>query len=231
MVTTPSGEAVAMVHCNNCTSDLNSWIGIFKEFADVFGLNVSMNDIYGNLYRKALTEDVDCGGVVSFNFFGGEPVVGVNEGRPMVVRKPDAKFSLANFMRSNLYGALGVLKIGNDILLKEEKVTIKSITGHGGFFKTKGVGQSVLAAALNAPITVMATAGEGGAWGMAVLANFLLRDDKSQSLQDYLDKKVFAGQESSTMDPDPEMVKGYDKWIADYKLALKGEAAAVESWR
>ena len=190
-----------------------------------------MNDIYGNLYRKALTEDVDCGGVVSFNFFGGEPVVGVNEGRPMVVRKPDAKFSLANFMRSNLYGALGVLKIGNDILLKEEKVTIKSITGHGGFFKTKGVGQSVLAAALNAPITVMATAGEGGAWGMAVLANFLLRDDKSQSLQDYLDKKVFAGQESSTMDPDPEMVKGYDKWIADYKLALKGEAAAVESWR
>ena len=160
MVTTPTGEAVAMVHCNNCTSDLNAWVGMFKEFADAVGFEISMNDIYGTLYRKALTEEADCGGVVSFNYFGGEPVVGINEGRPMIVRKPDAKFTLANFMRSNLYGALGVLKIGNDILLKEEKVSIRSITGHGGFFKTKGVGQSVLAAGLNAPITVMATAGE-----------------------------------------------------------------------
>ena len=231
MVTTPSGEAVAMVHCNNCTSDLNSWIGIFKEFADAFDIDISMNDIYGTLYRKALTEDANCGGVLSYNYFGGEPVVGVNEGRPMIVRKPDAKFTLANFMRSNLYGALGVLKIGNDILLKEEKVKIKSITGHGGFFKTKGVGQSVLAAALNAPITVMATAGEGGAWGMAVLANYCIRDDKSQKLQSYLDEKVFAGQESSTMDPDPAMVKGYDEWTAEYKKALKAEAAAVDNWR
>ncbi len=231
MVTTPTGEAVAMVHCNNCTSDLNSWIGIFKEFADAFGMDISMNDLYGTLYRKALTEDANCGGVVSFNYFGGEPVVGINEGRPMVVRQPDAKFSLANFMRSNLYGALGVLKIGNDILLKEEKVSIKSITGHGGLFKTKGVGQSVLAAALNAPITVMATAGEGGAWGMAVLANYCIRDDKSQKLQGYLDEKVFAGQDSTTMQPDPEMVKGYDEWMVDYKKALKAEACAVESWR
>ncbi len=231
MVTTPTGEAVAMVHCNNCTSDLNSWIGIFKEFADAFGVDISMNDIYGTLYRKALTEDANCGGVLSYNYFGGEPVVGVNEGRPMVVRQPDAKFTLANFMRSNLYGALGVLKIGNDILLKEEKVSIKSITGHGGFFKTKGVGQSVLAAALNAPITVMATAGEGGAWGMAVLANYCIRDDKSQKLQSYLDEKVFAGQESTTMEPDPEMVKGYDEWIAEYKKALKAEACAVAEWR
>ncbi|MBR5953577.1 MAG: FGGY-family carbohydrate kinase [Pseudobutyrivibrio sp.] len=231
MVTTPSGEAVAMVHCNNCTSDLNSWIGIFKEFADAFDIDISMNDIYGTLYRKALTEDANCGGVLSYNYFGGEPVVGVNEGRPMIVRKPDAKFTLANFMRSNLYGALGVLKIGNDILLKEEKVKIKSITGHGGFFKTKGVGQSVLAAALNAPITVMATAGEGGAWGMAVLANYCIRDDKSQKLQSYLDEKVFAGQESSTMEPDPAMVKGYDEWTAEYKKALKAEAAAVDNWR
>ena len=149
----------------------------------------------------------------------------------MVVRQPDAKFTLANFMRSNLYGALGVLKIGNDILLKEEKVTIKSITGHGGFFKTKGVGQSVLAAALNAPITVMATAGEGGAWGMAVLANYCIRDDKSKNLQNYLDEKVFAGQESTTMEPDPAMVAGYDEWMADYRKALKAEACAVESWR
>lgn len=230
MVTTPTGEAVAMVHCNNCTSDLNSWIGIFKEFADTFGMDISMNDLYGTLYRKALTEDADCGGVVSFNYFGGEPVVGVNEGRPMIVRKPDAKFTLANFMRSNLYGALGVLKVGNDILLKEEKVAIKSITGHGGFFKTKGVGQSVLAAALNAPITVMATAGEGGAWGMAVLANYCIRADKSMNLQSYLDEKVFAGQESTTLEPDPTMVKGFDDYMVGYRKALAAEAAAVKEF-
>ena len=168
--------------------------------------------------------------MISFNYFGGEPVVGINEGRPMIVRKPDAKFSLANFMRSNLYGALGVLKIGNDILLKEEKVSIKSITGHGGFFKTKGVGQSVLAAALNAPITVMATAGEGGAWGMAVLANYCIRADKSMKLQQYLDEKVFAGQEKSTLEPDPKMVAGFDAYIAEYKKVLKAEAVAAKEW-
>ncbi len=231
MVTTPTGEDVAMVHCNNCTSDLNSWIGIFKEFADTFGVEISMNDIYGTLYRKALTEDANCGGVLSYNFFGGEPVVGVNEGRPMIVRQPDAKFTLANFMRSNLYGALAVLKVGNDILLKKENVKVKSITGHGGFFKTKGVGQSVLAAALNAPITVMSTAGEGGAWGMAVLANFCIRDDKTMKMQQYLDEKVFAGQESTTMEPDPDMVRGYDEYIEGYKKALAAEAAAVTNWK
>lgn len=230
MVTTPTGEAVAMVHCNNCTSDLNSWVGIFREFAEMFGMDISMNDLYGRLYQKALTEDADCGGVVSFNYFGGEPVVGINEGRPMIVRQPDAKFTLANFMRSNLYGALGVLKVGNDILLKEENVPIKSITGHGGFFKTKGVGQSVLAAALNAPITVMATAGEGGAWGMAVLANYLLREDKGQVLSAYLDEKVFAGQQSTTLDPDPEMVAGFDAWMMGYKRALAAEAAAAKEF-
>lgn len=230
MVTTPTGEAVAMVHCNNCTSDLNSWVGIFKEFAEMFGMDISMNDLYGRLYQKALTGDADCGGVVSFNYFGGEPVVGINEGRPMIVRQPDARFTLANFMRSNLYGALGVLKVGNDILLKEENVPIKSITGHGGFFKTKGVGQSVLAAALNAPITVMATAGEGGAWGMAVLANYLLRDDKTKKLPAYLDEKVFAGQQSTTLEPDPAMVAGFDAWMKGYKRALAAEAAAAKEF-
>ena len=231
MVTTPTGEAVAMVHCNNCTSDLNAWVNIFKEYSEAMGINASMNDIYGTLYNKALTEDADCGGVISFNYFGGEPVVGINEGRPMIVRKPDAKFSLANFMRSNLYGALGFLKIGNDILLKEEKVSIKSITGHGGFFKTKGVGQSVLAAALNAPITVMATAGEGGAWGMAVLANYCIRQDKSMKLQQYLDEKVFAGQEKETLEPDPKMVAGFDAYIAEYKKVLEAEAVAAKEWK
>ncbi|MCF0128594.1 MAG: FGGY-family carbohydrate kinase [Pseudobutyrivibrio sp.] len=230
MVTTPTGEAVAMVHCNNCTSDLNAWVGIFKESLNLFGVEPSMDDLYGRLYNKALTEDADCGGMASFNYFGGEPVVNCNEGRPMFVRKPDAKFTLANFMRSNLYGALGVLKVGNDILLKEENVPIKSITGHGGFFKTKGVGQSVLAAALNAPITVMATAGEGGAWGMAILANFCIREDKSMNLQTYLDTKVFAGQESTTMQPDPAMVEGFDAYMVGYNKALEAEKAAVANY-
>ncbi|MCQ2536204.1 MAG: FGGY-family carbohydrate kinase [Lachnospiraceae bacterium] len=230
MVTTPMGDPVAMVHCNNCTSDLNAWINIFKEFSELFGMDIDMNDLYGKLYNKALEEDANCGGVLSYNYFGGEPVVGINEGRPLFVRKPDAKFSLSNFMRSNLYGSLAVLKIGNDLLLKEEKIQIKSITGHGGLFKTKGVGQSVLAAALNSPISVMSTAGEGGAWGMAVLANFMIRDNQSESMQDYLDNHVFAGLEVSTMDPNPEMVKGYDEYIEDYKRTLAAEAAAVENF-
>lgn len=230
MVTTPMGDPVAMVHCNNCTSDLNAWINIFKEFSELFGMDIDMNDLYGKLYNKALEEDANCGGVLSYNYFGGEPVVGINEGRPLFVRKPDAKFSLSNFMRSNLYGSLAVLKIGNDLLLKEEKIQIKSITGHGGLFKTKGVGQSVLAAALNSPISVMSTAGEGGAWGMAVLANFMIRDNQSETMQDYLDNHVFAGLEVSTMDPNPEMVKGYDEYIEDYKRTLAAEAAAVENF-
>jgi len=230
MVTTPMGDPVAMVHCNNCTSDLNAWIGIFKEFSELFGMDINMNDLYGKLYNKALEEDANCGGVLSYNFFGGEPVVGVNEGRPLFVRKPDAKFSLSNFMRSNLYGSLAVLKIGNDILLKEEKIQIKSITGHGGLFKTKGVGQSVLAAALNSPISVMSTAGEGGAWGMAVLANFMIRSNQSESMQDYLDNHVFAGLEVSTLDPNPDMVKGYDEYIEDYKRTLAAEQAAVDNF-
>lgn len=230
MVTTPMGDPVAMVHCNNCTSDLNAWVNIFKEFSELFGMDIDMNDLYGRLYNKALEEDANCGGVLSYNYFGGEPVVGINEGRPLFVRKPDAKFSLSNFMRSNLYGSLAVLKIGNDLLLKEEKIQIKSITGHGGLFKTKGVGQSVLAAALNSPISVMSTAGEGGAWGMAVLANFMARENQSESMQEYLDNRVFAGLEVSTMDPDPVMVKGYDEYIEDYKRTLAAEAAAVDNF-
>ncbi len=227
IVTTPAGKDVAMVHCNNCTSDLNAWINVFKEFSDLFGMDISMDDLYGNLYRKALTEDADCGGLLSFNYFSGEPVVGLNNGCPMFIRKPDAKFSLANFMRSNLYGALGVLKVGNDILLKKEKVQIKSITGHGGFFKTKGVGQSVLAAALNAPITVMETASEGGAWGMAVLANFVISKETDMSLDDYLEKKVFANQKSSTLNPTEEMVRGFDEWMVEYKKALAAQQALL----
>ena len=149
LVTTPSGDAVAMVHCNNCTSDLNAWIGLFKEFSEMFGMNIDMNDIYGKLYINAMTGDKDCGGLLAFNLFSGEPVIGLNEGRPMFARKPDAKMNLANFMRTHLYASLATLKIGCDILFKEEKVKVDTLYGHGGLFKTKGVGQSILAAAMD----------------------------------------------------------------------------------
>lgn len=151
MVTTPSGDTVAMVHCNNCTSDLNAWVGLFREFAENFGINVDMNELFGKLYNKALEGDKDCGGLLAYNYFSGEPVTGANEGRPLFVRKPDAHFNLANFMRTHLYAALATLKIGLDILLKEEKVKVDRIYGHGGLFKTKGVGQGILAAAMDAP--------------------------------------------------------------------------------
>ena len=189
MVTTPAGDAVAMVHCNNCTSDLNAWVNIFKEFAEAFGMKVDMNDLFGTLYNKALEGDADCGGLMSYNFFAGEPVVGLDEGRPLFVRMPDSKFNLANFMRANLYASLEVLKVGMDILLKEEKVAVDEILGHGGLFKTKGVGQSILAAALDTPVPVMETAGEGGAWGIALLASYMNNKAEDEALDDYLDAK------------------------------------------
>ena len=167
MVTTPDGSLVAMVHCNNCTSDLNAWVNLFKEYQELLGIPVDMNEIYSKLYNIALTGDADCGGLLSYNYISGEPVTGLAEGRPLFVRSANDKFNLANFMRSHLYASVGVLKIGNDILFNEEKIKVDRITGHGGLFKTKGVGQRILAAAINSPISVMETAGEGGAWGIA----------------------------------------------------------------
>ncbi|WP_304425350.1 xylulokinase, partial [uncultured Duncaniella sp.] len=174
MVTTPDGYPVAMVHCNNCTSDLNAWVNLFKEYQQLLGVPVDMNEVFGKLYNNALTGDPDCGGLLSYNYFSGEPVTGLTEGRPLFVRSATDKFSLANFMRANLYASVAVLKIGNDILFNEEHVQVDRITGHGGLFKTPGVGQRVLAAALNSPISVMETAGEGGAWGIALLAAFVV---------------------------------------------------------
>ena len=175
MVTTPDGSLVAMVHCNNCTSDLNAWVNLFKEYQELLGIPVDMNEIYSKLYNIALTGDTDCGGLLSYNYISGEPVTGLAEGRPLFVRSANDKFNLANFMRSHLYASVGVLKIGNDILFNEEKIKVDRITGHGGLFKTKGVGQRILAAAINSPISVMETAGEGGAWGIALLGSYLVR--------------------------------------------------------
>jgi sugar (pentulose or hexulose) kinase len=229
MVTTPDGYPVAMVHCNNCTSDLNAWVNLFKEFSEQFGMKIDMNDLYGTLYRKALEADKDCGGLMAYNYFSGEPVTGLNDGgRPMFLRTPDAKFTLANFMRSHLYSALAALKVGNDILLKKEQITVDSLMGHGGLFKTPVVGQKMLAAALNAPVTVMDTASEGGPWGMAILACYMIEKEAGEELADYLEKKIFAGQTGSTIAPDPEDVAGFDAFLAKYVNTIPAQKAAVE---
>ena len=229
MVTTPSGDAVAMVHCNNCTSDLNAWVNVFKEFAESFGMEVDMNKLFGTLYNKALEGDKDCGGLLAYNYFSGEHITGFEEGRPMFVRTPDSKFNLANFMRANLYTSLGALKVGLDILLKEEGVAVDRITGHGGLFKTKGVGQKILAGAMDATVSVMKTAGEGGAWGIALLASYMIQKEEGESLADYLQNKVFGGDEGEKMDPDPEDVKGFDEFIKRYKAGFPIERAAIDA--
>lgn len=228
MVTTPDGSLVAMVHCNNCTSDLNAWVNLFKEYQELMGMPVDMDEIFGKLYNNALTGDADCGGLISYNYFSGEPVTGLTEGRPLFVRTANDKFNLANFMRSHLYASVGVLKIGNDILFNEEKIKVDRITGHGGLFRTKGVGQRVLAAAINSPISVMETAGEGGAWGIALLGSYLVNNDKKQALADFLDEKVFAGNAGVEVSPTPEDVAGFNAYIEKYKACLPVEEAAVK---
>ena len=225
MVTTPDGSLVAMVHCNNCTSDLNAWVNLFKEYQELLGIPVDMNEIYSKLYNIALTGDTDCGGLLSYNYISGEPVTGLAEGRPLFVRSANDKFNLANFMRSHLYASVGVLKIGNDILFNEEKIKVDRITGHGGLFKTKGVGQRILAAAINSPISVMETAGEGGAWGIALLGSYLVNNEKKQSLAD---EKVFVGDAGIEVSPSAEDVAGFNTYIENYKAGLPIEEAAVK---
>lgn len=229
MVTTPDGNLVAMVHCNNCTSDINDWMNLFSEFMQLMGQPVDMNDLYSKLYNYALTGDADCGGLISFNYISGEPVTGLAEGRPLFVRSAKDKFTLANFVRSHLYATIGVLKIGNDILFNEEKIKVDRITAHGGLFKTHGVGQRVLAAALNSPISVMQTAGEGGAWGIALLAAYRTGNSEGLSLPDYLEQKVFAGNAGEEIKPTAAEVAGFQKYIETYKAALPIEQAAVEN--
>ena len=227
MVTTPDGSPVAMVHCNNCTSDLNAWVNLFKQYQELLGVKVDMNEVFGKLYNHALEGDADCGGLIAYNYISGEPVTGLAEGRPMFVRSANDKFNLANFMRANLYASVAVLKIGNDVLFKDEKVQVDRITGHGGLFKTKGVGQRILAAAINSPISVMETAGEGGAWGIALLAGYLVNNAEKLNLADYLDQKVFAGNTGVEIAPTAEDVAGFDAYIETYKAGLAIEQAAV----
>lgn len=229
MVATPSGHPVAMAHSNNCTSDLNAWVNIFREFAEAMGMKADMNKLFGTLYNKALEGDVDCGGLLSYCYFSGEHMTGFTEGRPLFVRSPESKFNLANFMRTNLYTCLGAMRVGLDILFKKEGVKVDRLLGHGGLFKTKGVGQQILADAVNAPVSVMETAGEGGAWGIAVLASYLVNKEENETLEDFLDTKVFAGNQGSTLNPDPEGVEGFNMFMERYMKGLPIERAAVDS--
>ncbi len=229
LVTTPCGDLVAMAHCNNCTSDLNAWVNLFDEFAKGFGIEADKNKLFGYLYNKALEGDADCGGLLAYNYFSGESITGFTEGRPLFVRQPDSSFTLANFMRTHLYTSLGALKIGLDILFQKEGVKVDELKGHGGLFKTEGVGQRIMAAAVNSPVSVMKTAGEGGAWGIALLAQFMTEKDTYGTLDKYLNEKIFAGEEVTVLKPDAKDVEGFNTFIERYKEGLPIEKAAVEN--
>jgi len=228
MVTTPTGKPVAMVHSNNCTSDLNAWVEMFHEFSRTLGVEISQSSLFEMLYKQALTGEADCGGLLAYNYFSGEHITQIKEGRPLFVRTPESRFTLPNFMRVHLFSALGALKIGMGILFDQEQVKIDQILGHGGFFKTKEVGQRMMAAALNVPVSVMETAGEGGAWGIALLAAYMLHKATNEPLEDYLSAKVFPGENGTTLAPDPLDVAGFTAFMERYKKGLVIERAAVD---
>jgi len=225
LVTTPVGDPVAMVHCNNCTSDINAWVGLLKSYNELMGFQVETGELYGRLFEAALAGDKDAGGLVSIPFVSGENIMGVNRGYPLVLRDAQADLSISNFMRMHIMAAFGALKVGND-LLRREGVQIERLYGHGGIFKTPGVAQSILAAAMDAPVTVLPTAGEGGAWGQAVAASYMLRHAEGESLASYLDDHVFQGVEGETLAPDPADVAGFEAFIAAFKQANEVEKAA-----
>ncbi len=228
MVTTPDGLPVAMVHCNNCTSDINAWVNLFFEFCELMDIETNKGELFTKLFQKALEGDPDCGGLLSFNYFSGEGVTDLDEGRPFFARTPDAKFTLANFMRAHILSALATLKIGLDILTRTEHVEIDKLYGHGGFFKTPEVGQRMLSAAVGAPVSVMETAGEGGPYGMALLAAYMLWKREGESLPDYLDSKVFADAKSMTLMADERDVEGFNSFLSRYKKALPMEKCATQ---
>ena len=230
VVTTPAGMPVGMVHCNSCSSDINAWVSLFREFANTMGYKPETGDIYTALFKKAMEGDPTGGGLVSFNYFAGEPVTGLAEGRPMLIRQPDAKMNLANFMRVQLYASMETLKYGMEIM-KQENVAIDQVFGHGGLFKTEGVAQSILASAIHAPVTVMQTAGEGGAWGIALLADYMIYHQPDEKLEDYLDHHVFAGMKQSTLSPVKQDEEGFDEYMHHFSSCIPAQQAAVNGWK
>jgi sugar (pentulose or hexulose) kinase len=231
LVTTPTGKPVAMVHSNNCTSDLNAWVSLFGELTQALGIEISEARLFELLYTQALTGDADGGGLLAYNYLSGEHITHLEEGRPLFVRTPESRFTLANFMRVHLFSALGALKIGLDILFEQEHVQIDQVLGHGGFFKTQEAAQAIMAAAMNVPVSVMETAGEGGAWGIGLLAAYMLHRAPHESLESYLASKVFAGQHGTTVVPDRRDVDGFRAFMERYKQGLIIERAAVDALR
>ncbi|MDD6484405.1 MAG: FGGY-family carbohydrate kinase [Clostridiales bacterium] len=228
LVTTPAGEPVAMVHCNNCTSDINAWVGMLKDFTEAAGLDIPMSKLYEIFFTEAAKGSPDCGRMLSYNYFSGEPITGLEEGRPLFVRTPDSEFSFENFARLQLYSALASLKIGLDILFEKENVPLDSIMGHGGFFKTPEVGQQIMADAINAPVSVMSTAGEGGAWGIALLASYMINKATDETLDAFLKNRVFAQSTGSTLEPTPEGTAGFLSFLDEYKKGLEIEKSAAK---
>ncbi len=227
IVTTPTGKPVAMVHCNNCTSDINAWAEMLIGFAKRIGVSCTMPQALDAIFFAALDGKEDCAGVRTINYFSGEPVTGLAEGRPLLMRDPDADFSFENLSRAHLYGAVATLKIGMDILTEQEKVSIDTLMGHGGFFKAEGVGQKLMAGALSTPVSVMETAGEGGPWGIALLAAYRVWAENGETLEDYLAKRVFAGSKSTTVLPQGKDQTGFSEYMKGFYKALEVEKAAV----
>jgi len=231
MVTTPNGSPVAMVHCNNCTSDLDAWVRIFGEAIRSAGAEITKPALYDMLYFKALEGDKDAGGLVNYNYVSGEPVTYLEEGRPLLLRMPDANFNLANFMRAQIYSCIATLKLGMDILFINENIRIEQLLGHGGLFKTKGVAQKFMSGALNVPVSVMETAGEGGPWGMAILAAYMKHKAQDETLEDYLDNRVFKDSHCERVEPAEADIAGFKQFMDRYVKGLEAEKAAVKSLR
>ncbi|MCQ4087821.1 xylulokinase [Saccharibacillus sp. JS10] len=228
IVTTPDGSPVAMVHANNCSSDLNAWVGLFREFAQLLGVDADSGKLYSLLLNQALKADPDVGGLLSYGYLSGENITGLEHGRPLFVRSPDSTFNLANFMQTHLYSAFGALRLGMNILTDNENVPIDSLLAHGGLFKTPVVGQKALAAALNVPISVMSTAGEGGAWGMALLSSYMQTRSDNETLADFLENQVFGNAEVQQLSPEAQDVAGFEAFIQRYEAGLEIEKAAVQ---
>jgi sugar (pentulose or hexulose) kinase len=229
MVVTPSGKPVAMAHCNNCTSDLDAWAKLFRELAETLGIKVEKSALYDALYYKAMEGEPDGGGLISYNYYAGEPITGFTEGRPLLARTPDSRLTLANLMRAILYATMGTMKIGMDILTEKEHVRLDQMQGHGGLFKTRGAGQRLVAATLGVPVAVMESAGEGGAWGIALLAAYMSQKETGETLEAYLARKVFDKNAGTRVEPDPEDVKGFAVFMERYIKGLAIERAAVEN--
>ena len=228
VVCTPSGRTVAMAHTNTCTSEIDAWVNLIADAARTMGWPVDMNSLYATLFQNAMQGAADCDGIISFNYFAGEPLTGTESGRPMVLRLPDSQMNIANFMRSQLYGAIATLKLGVDMLVEKEQVETDRLVGHGGYFKTAGVGQQILADALNVPIFTMETAGEGGPWGMALLAAYMQRKEDGESLEDYLQNRAFTNAKTSCLAPTQKGTAGFASYIQRYKAALAAQKAAAK---